>query len=432
MRIPLGLLLFALAPFSLGQESAPNVLLVMADDMGVECVGAYGSDSYRTPRLDRMAAEGVLFENAHSMPLCTPTRVQIMSGRSNAATYDRFSILAPGVPTFAQRFAEAGYRTICAGKWQLYGAAHYPEGHRGQGTLPAQAGFHTWLLWQVEELGSRYWDPLVERDGELLPVQEGAFGPDLSVDFLLESIDARGDAPFFAYYPMALPHNPFVRTPRSAEGELSREQRFADMVAYVDHCMGRLLDGLEQRGLAEQTLVLFTCDNGTNRNIRSSRLGLEVQGGKGLTDDTGTHVPLIGHWPGRLPAGVRRGELVSLEDVFPTLLAACELASAPELELSGLSFWPQLQGRSGPERSWIASYYWPRPTRANTAAVRWARDLSYKLYEDGRLYDLLRDPAEAHPLSVRAGTPQAAAAERLRAGLRSLPDPPLRVFRAQD
>ena len=413
----------------LAQVERANVLLIMADDMGAECVQDYGGESYRTPQLTRLAAEGMRFQNAHSMPVCTPTRVQLMTGRSNAATYERFSVLAPGSTTFAHVFKDAGYRTAVAGKWQLYGASHYAEQHRGAGLRPEAAGFDTWQLWQVEELGSRYWDPLLERDGELQPVQPGAFGPDLTIDFLLDFLDAAREGPFFAYYPMALPHDPFVRTPHSSEGELTRQERFADMVAHVDRNVGRLLDALDERGLSESTLVVFTADNGTSTRITSQRLGAQVRGAKAKTIDTGTHVPLYLRWTGHVPAGALEDALVSHEDIFATLLEACGLTPPDELVLDGPSYWGLCEGRAIEEREWIASYYWPRPSRVDTSAVRWARDLRYKLYEDGRLYDVLDDPLEATPLEVEADSPEARAIDRLRLGLESLPADPLRIYR---
>ena len=155
----------ALAPAS-EVPARPNIVLIMVDDLGAEAIGCYGGSDYSTPHIDALARSGMRFEHAHSTPLCTPTRVRIMTGRGSLRSYQRFSILHPEERTFAHHLGEAGYATAVAGKWQLFGARHYGA-WAGRGTLPDDAGFDAWSLWQVDELGSRYWDPLYERDGEL-------------------------------------------------------------------------------------------------------------------------------------------------------------------------------------------------------------------------------------------------------------------------
>ena len=124
-----------------GSKQKPNIIMIMADDVGYECFGCYGSTQYNTPNLDRMAANGIRFDHSYSQPLCTPSRVKIVTGQSNARNYSAFSILNRDQRTFGHALKEAGYQTMVAGKWQLLGAENYDDRFRGKGTWPANAGF---------------------------------------------------------------------------------------------------------------------------------------------------------------------------------------------------------------------------------------------------------------------------------------------------
>ena len=177
----------------------PNVILIMADDIGYESYGAFGGTSYQTPVLDRMAAEGMLFNHAYSNPVCTPSRVKIMTGLSNVRNYVSFSILKKTEKTFGHMMQEAGYRTAIAGKWQLYGAEHYEDMIRAKGSLPQDTGFDRHALWQVEKIGSRYWGPTITIDGELKRFGEDVYGPDIYTQFLLDRMEEYKDEPFFLY-----------------------------------------------------------------------------------------------------------------------------------------------------------------------------------------------------------------------------------------
>jgi len=264
----LGMLL--VAGHALGREKT-NVILIMADDIGYECYGAYGGTSYKTPVLDKMAAEGMLFKHAYSNPLCTPTRVKIMTGLSNVRNYASFSILKKTEKTIGHMMQQAGYRTAIAGKWQLYGAEHYPDLIRGKGSLPQDMGFERHCLWQVEKLGSRFWGPTITIDGEVKKFGEDVYGPDVYSRFLLDRMAEYKNEPFFLYYPMALVHSPFVPTPDSADRKCKDKQRnFADMVAYMDKIIGRIVDKTVELGIAERTLIFVTGDNGTHKSIKSN------------------------------------------------------------------------------------------------------------------------------------------------------------------
>ncbi|EAQ80661.1 sulfatase-like hydrolase/transferase [Blastopirellula marina] len=397
----------------------PNVILILTDDIGYECFGCYGSQQYQTPNIDRMAARGMRFTHCYSQPLCTPSRVKMMTGLSNARNYSAFSILNRDQRTFGHLLQETGYRTMIAGKWQLYGANNYPQRFRAKGMAPSDAGFDQWCLWQVDQLGERYDAPLLNINGETRQFSAKQYGPDIAVEQILKFIDQKSDQPYFVYYPMILVHNPFVPTPDSKLRDTKRKQKnFEEMVAYMDIQVGKIVDHVQQTGQAENTLILFTGDNGTNTKIRSQLNDQVIQGGKGKMTDAGTRVPLVGYWPGVIPPDTTCADLIDFSDFLPTL-ADFAGATTPA-KIDGRSFQPQLLGKPGTPRDWIYCYYNPRPEK--TKPVRFARDQRWKLHGDGRFIDVENDVLEKHPLTDLSATPDAAAAHaKLTAALNSQP-----------
>lgn len=397
--------------FAAAQEAdRPNIVVILADDLGVETLGTYGGSSYSTPELDRLAAEGMRFDHGHSQPLCTPTRVKLMTGLHNYRNYREFAQLDPGQTTFAHVLSQAGYRTVIAGKWQL---ANNPF-VVGEGAYPGKAGFDEHRLWQVrhERRGSRYWGPTLVTNGVKETWKEDIFGPDLINEFVLDAIDEHAAAepairkPLFIYYPMVLPHDPFVNTPHHPDAT-TQEGRFAAMVAYMDYLVGRVRARLVKHGLDRNTLMLFIGDNGTSSAIASTRNGRAVRGGKGAPLQTGTHVPFLAWWPGTISPGRTSQTLVDVGDVFPTL---AEVASAelPEgLEPDGASLFPVLRGASELERSGLFVHYEPRWSPG--PPVRYVFDHRFKRYEDGRLFDLVADPGERMPIALGDAPPETAA-----------------------
>ena len=392
----------------------PNVVLIMADDMGYECVAANGGLSYETPRLDQLAAGGLRFTNCYSTPLCTPSRVQIMTGRYNAYNYEEFGYLNPDLPTIGHLMQEVGYATMIAGKWQLNGISHgVDKFDRGSdSSRPGAAGFDEWSLWQVTEgkkSGERFWDPLIEENGKRLQAElAGTYGPDHSTDYICDFIERKSDEPFFIYYPMALVHDPFVHTPDSTSTELTKQEAFVDMVNYCDKLVGRIHDKLAAEGLLEDTLIIFTGDNGTPRQIVSKIAGREVTGAKGQTIDDGIHVPLIVSWAGKTPVGEVRDQLIDFTDMKATLfdlVSAHRDESARALTLDGISFLPTIEGNSGLERQWVFCHYDPRWGQFRTQRAAFAYDGRMKVYHDGRVIDVAEDVMEKNPLADDAVSP---------------------------
>ncbi len=376
----------------------PNIILIMADDVGYECFGCYGSQQYATPNIDRMAARGMRFEHCYSQPLCTPSRTKIMTGISNVRNYAAFSVLNRDQRTFGHDLQQAGYKTFVGGKWQLLGAEHYSQQFRGKGIWPKAAGFDQSCLWQVDKLGDRYWNPLLHVDGKNRQYDADDYGPDVVTDRILSFMKENRDRPFFVYYPMILVHNPFLASPLSKQRESKNKQKnFEEMVHHMDVVVGRLVDQVAKLGIADNTLILFNGDNGTNKAI-VSRLGDRmIRGGKGKTTDAGTRVAFVAYQPGSVPAGVVCQDLIDFSDFVPTFQ---ELSGVPISDgLDGVSFAPQLRGEEGNPRESIFCYYNPRPER--TKPTRFVRDQRWKLYGDGRFYDVSKDPEETTPITQK-------------------------------
>lgn len=431
MRALLVFCLIAAAAAQDDVDSRPDLVLILADDVGVEAFAAYGGESYATPHLDAMAREGTRFCHCYSQPLCTPSRVKLMTGRSNIRNYTSFGILPRGERTFAHTLREAGYATCVVGKWQLFGSRPELLG-RGAGTAPEAAGFDEHLLWQVDRIGSRYGDPLLVKNGANVDGTAGGYGPDFFTDHAIDFIRRQRAAgrPYLLYFPMALVHSPFEAPPGSdpgPRGKAGRQQRFAAMMRHMDAIVGRITAAIDAAGGKDRTLVLFSGDNGTARNIDSKCAGRIVTGGKGLPNDRGTHVPLLARWPGTVPAGHESDALVDFSDFYPTLCAAAGAAPPSEPALDGRSFLPQLRGGPGSARDAIFVYWNPRPERPNFARGRFARDRRYKLYGDGRFYDLHSDPEEERPIDAAIATAAAAAHQKLADKIASMPAHPERI-----
>ena len=383
---------------SIQSQSKPNIVLILIDDFGYENVTANGGESYKTPMMDQLAAKGVRFEECHVQPLCTPTRVELMTGMSNRRNYTNFGSLDLTQKTFGNLLKEAGYATCVTGKWQL-GKSYDTPGH---------FGFDEYALWHLKNRGSRYKDPLIEMNGKPFNSPKNAYGPDIISDYALDFITRKKDVPFFLYYPMMLTHAPFDATPDSPDyleiqngkGKKGSSGHFSDMTAYTDKLIGKLIAKLEELNLRENTLILILGDNGTARGMPAKFKGREVRGGKGTTTQWGTHVPLICSWPKHLASGKITADLISATDFLPTI---CEVAGAKipaEIKLDGRSFLPQLFGKRGNPREWL--YSWYNPSGGESAKAEFAHDANFKLYTNGKFFDVKKDDTEKFPLAESA------------------------------
>ena len=190
-----------------------NIILILSDDVGAETVGAYGGESYQTPELDRLAADGIRFDYGHAQPLCTPSRVKIMTGQYNFRNYRHFSYLDPSEKTFAHLLKDAGYDTTVVGKWQLYNQRFEDV----QGAMPADAGFDEFLLWQLrnEDKGSRFWAPVLNHNGELIKHGKDSYGPELSMT-MCWTISSSTKTPFSYLLPHGAGSRPLGDNPGHA------------------------------------------------------------------------------------------------------------------------------------------------------------------------------------------------------------------------
>ncbi|QDT13048.1 sulfatase-like hydrolase/transferase [Planctomycetes bacterium K23_9] len=393
-------------------DDPPNIILIMADDVGIEGLGCYGGTSYKTPHLDAMAANGMRFTHAHAQPLCTPTRVQLMTGKYNHRNWMSFGILDPNEKTFGHALSAAGYTTGIFGKWQLqsYDPPDLPgaEKRRSTGMHPKDAGFDRYSLFHAlhtEDKGSRYANPtmLEGRRGEAgtLKTYEGRYGEDIWVEQILKFLDEESSQPKFVYYPMALPHWPFQPTPHSESWDPTKPQETAlkysdDMIEYMDTSVGNLMQGLSQRDMHSNTIVLFYSDNGTHLDVRSQLSdGRSIAGGKATPKQTGIHVPLIAHWPEHIAPGTSDA-LVDASDFVPTLMDLSGASMPDNAKRDGISFAPRLFSTPGPQRETAFFWYDSRPGWDKERFRRhvFAVNKDYKLFRDGRLFRLTEKPLE--------------------------------------
>lgn len=369
----------------------PNVLLILADDFGYEVPGCNGGTSYSTPNIDALAAGGTRFVHCYSSPVCSPTRVNLLTGRYGFRTTEEWAYIPPAEITIGHVLGNAGYATGMAGKWQLAVLKDDPQ-------HVARTGFAENCCWGWHE-GPRYYYPCIRQNGVLRTDVQDRYGPDVFCEFMIDFMSRHRNEPFLAYYPSVLTHFPKGDEPPPAGG---KHKNYAEMVAALDEEVGKLVAGLDALGLRERTLILFTGDNGTPRGIQSKMDGTTIVGGKGAFTDAGTHVPLIANWPGVTPAGRVSNDLVDFSDFLPTL---AELAGAllPNVPIDGKSFAPQLRGLPGTPREWAYVEY---------QGTRWARDQRWKLYGDGTLYDMANDPFEERPVPPDSVSPEASQARQ--------------------
>ena len=376
----------------------PNVILIMTDDMGIECLQAYGGETYSTPNLNRLAQDGLKFGHCYSQSLCTPSRVKIMTGRYNFRNYTKFKELDPREVTFGHTARRAGYKTCVVGKWQLDGKV--------TDDFARVYGFDEYSLWYLnhDNFGSRFHDPIIIENGKKRTDTKGKYGPDIFSQYAIDFVKKHKNQKFFLYYPMVLPHFPFVPTPDSPawkEGNHKADNKyFVDMVNYMDKMVGNLVKTVDSLDLAENTVILFTSDNGTMRGLQSIRNGQVIPGGKGYLKNIGNHVPFIARWKGRIKPGSTSNALIDFSDFFVSINQLVGAANPADRKIDGESFVPILLDPDKEVRQYTFSHYdpkWGTPEVGN-----FVRNKQYKLYGDGKLYDISKDEKETVELNPEA------------------------------
>jgi arylsulfatase A len=434
-----------------GAARGPNVVVILLDNCGQEWFGCFGSEERCTPNIDRLASEGVRFENCYTPPVCGPSRMVLLTGRyllrsgftlhHDAALYSGGGFDPAREFVFARAFRDAGYATGLVGKWQINNLYDEPD-------VLNRHGFDEHLAWpgsidatrisrdeyerylaavrafSVEGtvkfmpfIESRYWDPVLIRNGTR-ESHAGRFGPDVMQSAALDFIRRHRDKPFLLYYPMVLTHGksftePVVPTPLNADVNRPHHEMYADMLRYADRLIGEVAQTLDELDLREKTLLVVASDNGTEKETKARRNGRIVAGGLYELNEAGGNVALIANSPGLIPGG-RTIPLADFSDVFPTL---CEFTGVPvpkNVLLDGRSHAAVLRNQPGakPAREWIFNQY---------GGTRCVRDTRYKLYSTGKFFDVQHDPQEVTDLAASSAPEHAAARERLAAVLAAMP-----------
>jgi arylsulfatase A-like enzyme len=389
------------------RNGRPNIILILGDDIGYGVPTCNGGESYKTPNIDRMAAEGMRFTNCYSAPLCSPSRFMFVTGKYNFRNYTFWGAMDPNEKTFANIMQDAGYATYVAGKWQFDG---------GDVSIKNQ-GYDDYAVWNPfkQENGSKYKNPKIYEKGAYLPDSEtlNGYGDDIFTDSILSFVKSNKDNNFFVYYPITLCHYPYVPTPDDPQFENWNNRTdqpdtayFPSMVKYMDKKIGQIMDSLKAWRLIKNTIVMFVGDNGTPHDIWFSQDGVYQEGGKSNSNASGTHVPLIVCWPKGIVPGQVNNNLVDFTDFVPTVADAAGTTIPGSFgTVDGVSFFNQLRGVSTEPRSWVFCHYAPNTNSGNTIVKRWINDTNYKLYDStGKFYNILLDPEEISPIKKSAMT----------------------------
>ncbi|MEI7900607.1 MAG: sulfatase-like hydrolase/transferase [bacterium] len=380
------------------QAEKPNIIFILADDLGLGNVGAYGGP-FKTPNLDRLAREGLRFSQCYSMPVCGPSRCVALTGRYPFRTglidnstwkSGEFCPVDPKRDTMIQTvMKQAGYVTACVGKW---GQIAWGPGEWG---FDEHLSYYGW--------GGGYWRKQTKGyfiNGKKAELIDGEYLPDIQHRFIVDFLAKHKAQPFFLYYPMTHPHEPFVPTPDSKPGA-DRDRLYADNIEYMDKLVGQLVAELDRLHLREKTLVIFSGDNGTDMKLASVSTvnGRRVNGAKLTMEEGGSRVPLIANWPGVVPAGKVLDDLVDFSDFFTTFadLGGAKLPAG--VKLDGRSLAPQLRGGKGSPREWV---FVQMNGRGAAKSFWYVRSQKFKLNEKGELYDMAEAPFAEKPVTNEA------------------------------
>ena len=410
-RIKAVVLVLVLFTFDAHAESSrPNVVFILADDLGYGDLGSYGARDIRTPHLDRLAREGVRLTNYYSAgAVCTPTRVAFLTGRYQQRVgmeWANYPIGTPGLPTsetsVATMLKRNGYTTAVFGKWHVGGTAEFAPNAHGFDTFFGFLGPNVDFFTHREVVPHFRVPDLFE---DTKPVEREGYMTDLiterSVSFI-ERQGQRGDTPpFFLYVSYNAPHWPFQPPDPDRRWEATPENRlegnrkdYASMVESMDEGVGRILKTLADRGLAENTLVIFSSDNGGERLSRNAPFFNH----KATLWEGGIRVPCVMRWPGQLPIGKTSEQAVITMDLTASILAATGTAPPEGRSLDGMDVLPILKGKRPLEER---TFFWRIVEQGVVQkAVRKGR---WKYVLDGierleMLFDLERDPGERETL----------------------------------
>lgn len=400
------------------KERKPNIILILADDLGYGDLGSYGQKFFRTPNLDRMAQEGLRFTNFYaSAPVCAPSRASLMTGlhqghayiRGNTDVNNQRVSLRPQDVTVAEVLKGAGYRTGIIGKWGL--------GEPATAGVPLRKGFDYWFGYLNQNHAHNYYPDYLWRNEERVSIPKGAYSHDLFTREALDFIRRERGSPFFLYLAYTIPHanNELTRktgngmevpddAPYSKESWPKPEKNYAAMIWRMDADIGKIFALLKELNLDGDTIVIFTSDNGPqgkdeggyDQTFFNSNGGL--RGIKRELYEGGIREPLIVHWPGKVRAGQVSDHVWTQLDFMPTFAAIAGAKSPAGID--GISMLPALIGVQPPGHEFL---YWEFHEGGYAQAVRMGRWKAVRHGLNGaiELYDLQTDPKEANDVATK-------------------------------
>ena len=407
-----------LTSFSEASESGkPNVIYIMADDLGYGELGCYGQEKITTPELDKLAKNGMKFTQHYAgTSVCAPTRCSLMTGLHTGHTYIRAN--SPGYPnaqtpipagteTIGRMLQREGYKTACIGKWGLgnfdtVGAAN-------------KQGFDHFFGYYDQRHAHNYFTDHLYRNSERIPLDGKTYSHDLMTEEAIEFVEKHKTEPFFLYLPYCIPHTKFQVPELGDYAKQDWKQNHkihAAMISRMDRDVGKLVDKIEELGLTKNTLIMFTSDHGAHGQSGTANFFKSsgpLRGVKRSMYEGGIRVPLIATWPGKIKAGSQSDHLSAFWDMMPTL---AELTGGkPKAKHDGISFLPELLGKTGEQKQHDYLYWELFEYGKGNRAVRkdkW-KGVIRNLFADRKLelYDLESDlgetknVADAHPEIVK-------------------------------
>ncbi len=423
----LGIMLLVSVQTAFSQESSrPNIIFIMADDLGYGDLGCYGQNVIQTPNLDRMAAEGMKFTQFYAgSTVCAPSRCVLMTGLHTGHCYIRGNgktNLRPEDVTVAEPLKDVGYATGLAGKWGL--------GHEGSTGIPTRQGFDSFFGYLDQHHAHNYYPTFLIRNGKRVSLpnvvpDEGQYGQgvasekvqyshDLIASAALEFVDRNRDKPFFLYYALTLPHaNNEARDKGMEIPDHGRyrnknwpepQKGLAAMISRVDSDVGQLMDRLKQHGIDKNTVVFFTSDNGPHAEGGNDpdffNSNGPLRGIKRALYEGGIRVPMIAHWPGKISPGTVSDHIGYFGDILPTV---AELAGAKTPDnLDGISIVPTLMGNSADQKA-HEYLYWEFYEQGSRRGIRmgdWKIICEPMFSDNFEVFNLQDDLGEAHDVSA--------------------------------
>jgi len=378
------------------EPKKPNIIFILADDLGYPEISCDGSDRYKTPNIDKLASEGIRFTHAYANPLSGPSRAVLLTGRYNfrtgATNQDACSeVFSPQEKLIPYFLKQAGYVSTSIGKW-------------GQLPLdPSDFAFDDYLrfygsgvYWSSSEKIQKY-----RLNGENLVLKSNEYMPDLMQKQMVDFLTKNKNKPFFAYYPLSHVHGEITRTPDSK----SDKDYYNDNINYMDKLVGELRTELDRLKLSDNTILIFFSDNGTAGGHADDATigGRRIIGQKGSMQEGGSLEPLIVYWPGVTPKGKVINDLISSTDFLPTFAEITGATLPKDIILDGQSFNAQIHGQKGTPRNSLF---------VQLANNYWVRSMNWKLNQSGELFDMSKAPFEEILVLTDTKNPNAIAARQ--------------------